>query len=117
MIAMSTKTYFSILQYHCVRGYDNTWYGQQGHSPRPFPQPQAPSSDWTLTVYPVNVSFGDSTIHISIKGPFGYANVRNIPNSQFPSTNLDMPGDQFPNGYSYQVCAGLECPWLRITTL
>ena len=88
-----------------VRGYDDTWYGQQRNSPPPFPQSQAPSSDWTLTVRPVNVPFGDSGIHISIKGPFGYANVRNIPNSQFPSTSFNMPGDQFPTGYRYQVCA------------
>ena len=59
--------------------WDDTWYGQQRNSPPPFPQSQAPSSDWTLTVRPVNLPFGDSTIHISIKGPFGYTNFRNIP--------------------------------------
>jgi hypothetical protein len=88
-----------------VRGYDNTWYAQRQNSPPPFPQSESPSSDWTLTVRPVNVPFGDSTIHISVKGPFGYTNFHNIHNSQFPSTRFDMPGDQFPTGYRYQVCA------------
>jgi hypothetical protein len=78
--------------------------GQQRHSPPPFPQSQAPSSDWTLTVNAVNVPFGDSNIHFSILGPFGYRNSDNIPNSQYPSTSFDMPGNQFPTGYRYQVC-------------
>ncbi len=42
----------------------------------------AQSLDWILTVNPVNVNFGDSGIHISIKGPFSYTNSDYIPNSQ-----------------------------------
>lgn len=68
------------------------------------PLAYAQSSDWTLTVNAVNVPFGDSNIHFSIKGSFGYTNFDNIPNSQYPSTSFDMPGNQFPTGYRYQVC-------------
>lgn len=48
-------------------------------------RPRSQSSDWILTVNAVNVPFGNSNIHISIKGPFGYSDFDNIPNSQYPS--------------------------------
>src|SRR3954452_14425871 len=105
---MIAHVHQDILQYFAVHMYEDMMIPGMGNNEialHNFHNHNSPSSNWTLNVRPVNVPFGDSTIHISIKGPSGYANVRNIPNSQFPSTSFDMPGDQFPTGYSYQVCA------------
>ena len=60
--------------------------------------------DWTLTVRPVNVNFGDTKIHIHIKGPFGAFRDDTIPNSQNPIDTFSMTGSGFPTGYRYQVC-------------
>jgi hypothetical protein len=62
------------------------------------------SSDWTLTVRPVNINFGDTNIHIRIKGPFGAYRDDTIANSQDPIDTFSMTGSDFPSGYRYQVC-------------
>ena len=58
-------------------------------------QPQALAQgtpDWTLTVRPVNVNFGDTNIHIHIKGPFGAFRDDTIANSQNPIDTFSMTG-------------------------
>jgi hypothetical protein len=67
-------------------------------------QPQRTSSDWTLTVRPVNINFGDTNIHIHIKGPFGAYRDDTIANSQDPIDTFSMTESDFPSGYRYQVC-------------
>jgi hypothetical protein len=37
--------------------------------------------DWTLTVNVMGVPFGDSTLNLEVKGPFGSHLYDNIPNS------------------------------------
>jgi hypothetical protein len=64
----------------------------------------AQSSDWILTIYPVNVPFGQSDIHIHVQGPFNANKDVNIANGQNPSVSFNMNGNDFPVGYQYKVC-------------
>jgi hypothetical protein len=41
------------------------------------------SSDWTLTVNINNVNFGESSIGVNIKGPFGYTDYQSAPTATF----------------------------------
>jgi hypothetical protein len=64
------------------------------------------SSDWTLTVNINNVNFGESSIGVNIKGPFGYTDYQNVPNGPSPIATFTIPGNAVPAGYNFQVCAG-----------
>jgi hypothetical protein len=67
---------------------------------------RAQTADWTLRVRVNNVNFGESTIGISIKGPYGYSDYRSIPNGPSPSATFTIPGNAIPAGAYFKVCAG-----------
>ena len=46
------------------------------------------SPDWTLTVNVVTGPFGESTLNLEVRGPFGSHLYDSIPNSQYPSTDI-----------------------------
>jgi hypothetical protein len=69
-------------------------------------QARAQGADWTLTVNVSHVPFGENSIALSIKGPFGYTDSQNIANGPSPTTTFAIPAGGIPTGQSYQVCAG-----------
>jgi hypothetical protein len=70
------------------------------------PIAQAQSSDWALTVNINNVNFGESTIGVNVKGPFGYTDSQTVANGPSPTATFTIPGSAVPVGSNYQVCAG-----------
>ena len=72
----------------------------------PQNNPGPSSSDWTLTVNINNVNFGESSIGVNIKGPFGYTDYQSVPNGPSPTATFTIPGNAVPVGYNFQVCAG-----------
>ena len=52
------------------------------------------------------MNFGEPTIGISIKGPYGYHDYQSIPNGPSPSALFTIPGDAVPAGTQFEVCAG-----------
>ena len=48
------------------------------------PSAFAQYSDWNLTVYPVNVNWGDSSITVTVKGPYGWQQTQTINNGPNP---------------------------------
>jgi hypothetical protein len=52
------------------------------------------------------VNFGESSIGVKIKEPFGYTDYRNVPNGPSPAATFTIPGNAVPTGYTYEVCAG-----------
>ena len=95
-----------IIQMGMLQGWDSLTNGQQHMNPPPSQQytPAQSTPDWTLTVNVVGVPFGDSTLNLEVRGPFGSHLYDSIPNSQYPRTAFNMPGDQYPTGYYYRVC-------------
>jgi hypothetical protein len=82
--------------------------GSDNNTPQPLqsnPGP-SPSSDWTLTVNINNVNFGESSINVSVKGPFGYSDNQDVPNGPSPAASFTIPGSAIPAGYRFEVCAG-----------
>ncbi len=57
--------------------------GQQHINPPPTQQYQS-TPDWTLTVNVVRVPFGESTLNLEVRGPFGSHLYDSIPNSESP---------------------------------
>jgi hypothetical protein len=51
----------------------------------------SPSSDWTLTVNINNVNFGESSIGVNIKGPFGYTDYQSVPNGPISRSHVYYP--------------------------
>jgi hypothetical protein len=75
-------------------------------NPQSLQNPGPSSSDWTLTVNINNVNFGENSIGVNIKGPFGYTDYQNVPNGPSPTATFTIPGNAVPTGYNFQVCAG-----------
>lgn len=111
----SYQTVPAFNQAHYNQGYSDCYNGithrgrhtadyRQGCQDATAVRLQRTSSDWTLTVRPVHVNFGDANIHIHIKGPFGAYRDDTIANSQDPIDTFSMTGSDFPSGYRYQVC-------------
>ena len=77
------KRGYSDGQAACSGGGRNTT-PQPLQNPQPLPNnPGSSSSDWTLTVNINNVNFGESSIGVKIKGPFGYTDYQNVPKMQW----------------------------------
>ena len=64
---------------------------------------RAQTGDWTLRVNVNNVNFGESSIGISIKGPYGYHDYQSIPNGPSPSALFTIPGNAVPAGTQFEV--------------
>ena len=89
----------------CVSGLTNTGTNTT------LAQNAAPNSgqspfDWMLTVNVRNPNHGGSSIEVSVKGPSGYSDHRNIPNGSSPSASFNIPAGAIPAGSRYEVCVG-----------
>jgi hypothetical protein len=62
--------------------------------------------DWSLTVNLKNVPFGPDQIYVQVRGPFGNNYYHWIQNGVNPSVTFILSGNEFPEGYFYQVCVG-----------
>lgn len=94
-------------------GYNSQWNGGGGSSAPPqtrqlpvLPPKSHSSAGWTLTVNVRNVNFGESSIAVSVRGPFGYSDHQDVPNGPSPSASFSIPGGAIPVGNRFDVCAG-----------
>jgi hypothetical protein len=68
------------------------------------PSAFAQYSDWNLTVYPVNVNWGDSSITVTVKGPYGWQQTQTINNGPNPYATFVISGNDVPPNTQYRVC-------------
>jgi hypothetical protein len=59
---------------------------------------------FNLTVDPVNIEWGKSTIYLTVEGQFGDTQSATLANSQNPSYTFTLDEAQFPIGDEYKVC-------------
>lgn len=63
------------------------------------PSAFAQYSDWNLTVYP-----GDSSITVTVKGPYGWQQTQTINNGPNPYATFAISGNDVPPNTQYRVC-------------
>ena len=107
MMAVLVGLYQVLIRLIIKRGYADGQAACSGGGRNPMPQPlQNPppqnnpgpsSSDWTLTVNINNVNFGESSIGVSIKGPFGYNDYQIVSNGPSPTATFTIPGNAVPS--------------------
>jgi hypothetical protein len=59
---------------------------------------------WQLTHNLEQTTFGTKHADLKVTGPFGWIARDTVPISTDTIASFDLPDDQFPNGYEYEVC-------------